>query len=74
MRKLLARLEAMLGAAAFAEEGEPAAARQLLSDAGIAVRVEKPDLPTFGPRPRTRAPRAPAPAPALRTGRTERSG
>jgi hypothetical protein len=56
MRKILAKIEAMLTAAAFAEEGDVETAREVMREAGSAERGS-----TDRPRPALRAgPRAPA--------------
>lgn len=49
MRKLLEKIEALATAAAFAEEGEFEAARQILTEAGVAGPDDPRERPAQAP-------------------------
>lgn len=45
MKKLLSKLEALMAAVAFAEEGEVEAARQIVAEAGAAGPADQDEKP-----------------------------
>jgi len=56
MRKLLEKIEALMAAVAFAEEGEAEAAREIMAEAGLAEpgdsrgKPEHPSSAVYSPR------------------------